>query len=210
MKVDRSRFLLLTTALSAATAVAITAGCTVKSSDNGSSGTTTPPTEAGSPYDSSPDAYATDGDTDGGSCLDDTGSAPDCTAQTGTACTTVCQHYLPNYKKGVARSIADCLKLLPSCEGADNAILACVQTALGAACQDPTAEGYCGPLADACNSDAGTDAGAASPLEKQDCVDLANGLNSTGRAAFTTCITEGMTTAGYCTSDPTSCIDQIE
>src|SRR5438552_3609612 len=121
MNVDRARFLMLTTALSAATAVAASVGgCTVTSSD-APTPVITPGSDAatdGAGY----DAYYSDSSTeDGGACLDDTGAAPSCTgAQLG--CDTVCNHYTGNFKTGVAREIASCIVKLPSCESpaADN------------------------------------------------------------------------------------------
>ncbi len=209
MIVDRARFLLLTTALSAAGAVAASAaGCTVKSADTG----TPNPGPINEGYDAAADQYTVDSSTeDGGACLDDTGAAASC-AGAKIDCMAKCESYLPNYKKGVARSIASCIVALPSCEGNENAVLACVQTALGQACPDPSAEGYCDTLVASCDgsADGGVDGGATPPLEKMECYDLASALNTTGRAAFTSCLNEGITTANYCKADPTSCIDQIE
>ncbi|HSO38718.1 MAG TPA: hypothetical protein VLT33_39585 [Labilithrix sp.] len=204
MKVDRSRFLLLTTALAAASAVGVMAtGCTVTSTDKG---TTTPPSgvdSGGAADDGGADAYYTDGG-DGGACLDDTGETPTCAA-VNASCTAACQHYLPNYKKGVARSIIGCIAALPTCEGVDAQaeVSNCVQIALGKACADNTATDFCTPISESCGADAGKAA-----LDLQVCTDVATGLNSSGRAAFTTCITEG--TAGYCKLDPTSCVELIE
>jgi hypothetical protein len=210
MNVDRARFLLLTTALSAATAVAVSAtGCSATSdTKDGGTTNTTPDTDSGT-ADSSTDAYAADGDTDGGACLDDTGLAATCDGVPAD-CSTICEHYLPTFKKGVARAITGCLVKLPTCEGAQVEIANCVQNALGQACPDPTAEDYCNPLSEACGGADGGDAGM-STLPRADCIDLAAGLNDTGRTAFTTCITEGADAgAGYCIADPNTCIDAIE
>jgi hypothetical protein len=209
MNVDRARFLLLTTALSAATAVALSAsGCTVKN-DATDAGTTNPNPTTDSGTDAyTADAYTGDSSTeDGGACLDDTGLAASCDGVPAD-CSTICQHYLPTFKKGVARSITACLVKLPTCEGAQVEIANCVQNALGAACPDPTAEGYCGPLSTTCGDADGGDAGMAT-LPVADCIDLASGLNDQGRAAFTACINDGMG-AGYCVADPNTCIDTIE
>lgn len=212
MNVDRARFLLLTTALSAATAVAASAtGCSVTSeSTDGGATNTTPGTDSGT-TDSSTDAYAADGDTDGGACLDDTGAAATCDG-VPLDCSTICQHYLPTFKKGVARAITGCLVKLPTCEGAQLEIANCVQNALGQACADPTAEDYCNPLATACDgADGGTDAGdgGVATLPRADCIDLAKGLNDQGRTAFTACINDGQG-AGYCVADPNVCIETLE
>ena len=95
---------------------------------------------------------------------------------------------------------------LPTCENADAENSNCVQIALGKACADPSAGTYCTPIVEGCLGDAG-DAGT-SALDLGLCTDLATGLNSKGRGAFTTCVTEG--TGGYCKPDPTSCIELLE
>ena len=207
MNVDRARFLLLTTALSAATAVAASAsGCSVTSTNNGP-GTTTPVDSGYGVDGSDTDAYTTDASTeDGGACLDDTGAAADCTGVNAT-CTTICQNIATNYKKGVARSIAGCLLKLPTCESAAMEIATCVQAGLAAACTDPTAEGYCDPLVNVCDADGGD--GGANALDKVECTDLATGLNTAGRTAFTSCV-QGGQGAAYCIATPSTCIDTIE
>ena len=210
MKVDRARFLLLTTALSAATAVAMSAtGCTIKSdaADAGPS-TNTPTGDGGSDTDGGADAaadgYASDSSTeDGGACLDDTGLAPTCEGA-NTSCTATCEHYLTTFKKGVARAITGCIIALPSCEGGSLEITNCVQNALAQACPDPTAEGFCEPLATTCNGD-----GSATTFSKSDCTDVATGLSQAGRTQLADCVQEGQG-VNYCTPDPTSCIDDIE
>jgi len=207
MNVDRARFLLLTTALSAATAVAVSAsGCTVKS-DASDAGTVPPvETDAATTYDSGMDAYTTDA-SDASACLTDDGIAPTCEGATNAACGTLCQNYLPNYKKGVSRAIAECLLALPSCESGvdDSAIANCVQISLAKACPDPSAATFCTPLVTQCAADA-----AGTNLDQTECQDLVVGLNDTGRTAFTSCVTEGNSTPGYCSSDPSACIDQLE
>lgn len=208
MKVDRARFLLLTTALSAATAVAISAtGCTLKSeASDGGSTPTTPTNDSGS--DGAPDAasdgYTADSATgDGGACLDDTGLAPTCEGA-NTSCTATCEHYLTTFKKDVARAIAGCIVALPSCEGATLEVTDCVQNALARACPDPTAEGFCEPLATTCNGD-----GSSTAFSKSDCTDVATGLSKAGRTQLSGCVQEGQGVS-YCKPDPTSCLDDIE
>jgi hypothetical protein len=203
MNVDRTRFLLLTSALSAATAVAaVASGCTVNNTDK----STTPAVDSGIETDgASADAWVAPdaGDAEAAACLDDKGESPSCAA-VDASCSTACQHYLPNFKKGVARSIISCLSGLPTCEGAGTAIANCVQLALAASCQDTTATDFCTPVVESCKP---TD-GGTSPLDITECVDLVTGLNSTGRASFTTCVTEG--TPGYCGPTPSACIDSLE
>ena len=209
MNVDRARFLLLTTALSAATAVAMSASGCSATSDTKDSGTTEPLPGVDSGTDAyAADAYTGDSSTeDAGACLNDTGLAPTCEGA-ALNCATICEHYIPTFTKGVGRAITGCIIKLPSCAGADAEIANCVQNALGAACPDPTAEGYCAPLSSACGDADGGDAGVAA-LPLADCIDLAQGLNTQGRTAFTACINNGMG-AGYCVPDPNTCIDSIE
>jgi hypothetical protein len=210
MNVDRARFLLLTTALAAASAVAVSAsGCTVQPSEkdtNSSSGNV--PTDSGGgadAADAATDGYYADGASeDGGSCLTDDGIAPTCEGILSADCATACNQYVTNYKKGVGRAIVECVGKLATCVGAENAIAACVQGALAKACADPSAATYCDPLATSCNADSGS----TPVLDKGECTDLATGLNQAGRDAFTSCVTEG--TAGYCKSDAYVCIDLIQ
>lgn len=207
MNVDRARFLLLTTALSAATAVAMSAtGCTVVNDDTKDSGATvpTPGTDSGADAYTA-DAYTADSSTeDGGACLDDTGLAPTCEGAAAD-CASLCQHYVPNFKNGVGRAITECIIKLPSCTGVDAVLAKCVQDALAQACPDPTAEDFCAPLSTSCGPG---DGGVGSlPLSK--CNPVAAGLNTTGRAALSACLNDGMD-AGYCVADPDICINDIE
>jgi hypothetical protein len=208
MNVDKARFLLLTSALSAATVVAASAsGCSVTSTDTDAGTVTpvTPGTDASTVDAGDIDAYV-DGSTDDAAvCLDDTGADASCAGVNAT-CTTACEKYLPNFKRGVARSIVTCITALPTCDSAEMAIAACVQTALSQACTDPTAEGYCDPLVLECDGDSGT----GTALDKTECSDLATGLNASGRTAFTSCVQEGQTATGYCATDPSKCFDVLE
>jgi hypothetical protein len=200
MKVDRARFLLLTAALTAATAGgAMATGCTIKSADTG--GTIPAPGVDSGGSDGGADAYYGDA-ADAAACLTDDGTAPTCEGA-DVSCSTLCQSYVANYKKGVAREITDCIIKLPTCEGADTAIAACVQSGLGKACEDTTAAEFCGPVVESCLNDAST-----SSLDLKLCTELATGLNTTGRDAFTTCITDVET--GYCKADPGSCFATLK
>lgn len=207
MKVDRARFLLLTTALSAGTAVGVMGmGCSVTStaSDGGTPATDDAATGTDS---STTDSSTTDGGGDGGACLANEGLAPTCEGAS-LSCAATCAGFLPNYKNAVGRAIVECILALPTCEGATVEVANCVQKALGKACADPTAKTFCDPLVVSCGgADGGADAGA-SRLPQSECEDIATGLNATGRAALTSCITEG--TVGYCTASPSFCIDAIQ
>jgi hypothetical protein len=210
MNVDRARFLLLTTALSAATAVALSAsGCSASDTkDTSSSGNV--PTDS-STGDAATDGYTATDAADAAVCLADDGIDPTCEGTLANAdCGTACLAYVANYKKGIGRAIVECIGALASCTGAEAAMSACVQGALAKACPDPTAESFCNPLADTCNDpDAGGmgDAGAIL-LDRAECIEVAKGLSTTGRASFKTCVTDDM--PNYCVADPSACIDLIE
>lgn len=201
MNVDKARFLLLTTALSAATAVASAAsGCSSTSdAKDGGTTTTTPTPEAGGTDASTADASTADAN----ACLDDTGLAPTCQGSSSdVTCASTCNALTAHYKMGVARAIGDCIMQLPACEGAINQIDSCVQSALEKACPDPTAEGYCTPLSMACADD-----GAATTLTQADCLNVARALTTQGRTSFEACVHGNSADAdvNYCVAAPLGC-----
>jgi hypothetical protein len=174
-------------------------GCTIKSADPGTPVVPTPDSGGGADAYGGGDGYSSDG----GACLTDDGVAPTC-AGANTSCTAACERFIPNYKKGVARAITDCIIALPTCEGAETEITACVQSALSKTCDDPSAGTFCSPVVESCLADGGTN----SSLDLAQCTDLARGLNETGREAFTTCITDEST--GYCKADPSTCFSTLK
>jgi hypothetical protein len=210
MKVDRSRFLLLTGVLSAATlgVVGTGTGCSVTSSatDGGAAtaddgGTADSATTVDAGGDATPSADAAP------ACLGDTAPATDPDAGDGgdcasTGCAATCAAFATNFRAGVVKAIGQCLLTLPTCEGDPTS---CVDEALGKACHDPAATTICAPLVSACASAVG-DAGPV--LTQSACEALINGLNPTGQATFTSCITEG--TPGNCTTDPGYCLSTIK
>jgi hypothetical protein len=219
MKIDRSRFLLLTGALSAATlgVVAGGAGCGTTTDAKGGAGTT----DSGATDDAATSDGSADASADAATaCLGDTapevatdgGDAGDCAA---TSCATACTSYATNFKPGIAAAASACLLTLPTCESAD--LTPCLDPALAKACTDATATTLCAQLVTGCNGDAGSDAGAtdagdagttAATFNQASCEALVNGLSATGRTAFTSCITEG--TPGNCTADPTFCLGLLK
>jgi hypothetical protein len=209
MKVDRTRFLLLTTALSAATVVgAMATGCSITNTNTTADGGVSPVTgnDAGD-TDATADAGYVDGG-DSGACLANDGLAPTCEGAS-LSCSPICVGVATNYKSAVGRAIVDCLLALPTCESAQNEIAACFQSALGRACPDSTATTECTPLVAACDADGGTVGdGGTSVIAQTECVDLVTGLNATGRTTFTTCVTEG--TVGYCSSSASLCIGAMQ
>lgn len=201
MNVDKAHFLLLTAALSAATAVAGAASGCSATSDAKDGGATSPTQEDGGQTDAGSDGSTSDGSTaDGGACLDDTGPAPTCTGAADPTCKTVCDSLTASYKNGVARAIGDCILQLPSCEGPPDLFDACVYGALAKACPDPTAEGYCTPLSTACVED-----GGATTLTNAACVKVAQALTPAGRTSFESCIHGNTPDTTVCVADPLRC-----
>ncbi len=217
MKVDKTRFLLLTGALAAATVVGVgtTSGCTTTSTstDGGTTGDSGPGTDSG----------GDDGSTgDSGACLGDTASTPapdaeggggiDCSAN---GCDLQCASASANFRAGVAEEIQKCLLKLSACEDNAAGINGCIEDAVGKACTDSSATTFCTPLVTACGgggeggADASTADGGASQtvFDQNNCEALATALSADGRTALKTCVDEGI--AGNCTADPGFCIDQL-
>ncbi len=142
--------------------------------------------------------------TEGGRCMKDE-QVPrlECRALTSSTCegsrtfAAHCAEYEANLKPREANRAAQCLAHAPSCEG--TTLLHCAAEAIGAACPDPTAEGFCKPLVATCTKESG----ARLPLGE--CVNFVSGLSERGRAALATCVTEGHTVA--CTLNPEFCLD---
>lgn len=211
MKVDRTRFLLLTGTISTATALAMAgaSGCTVVSKGDGSDAATTPTTtdDGGSTTPATSDGGAKSDAAPTSDCLGsgagDAG-ALDCTKLAANGCDVSCEAYASNFKPEVARAIADCLVKLPSCEGDFDAMQACATAALAKACDDPTAKTFCTPIASSC----GKNDGGAADIDQSKCEALAKGLSTEGRASFLSCVDEG--TPGYCTPDSSYCLDAMK
>lgn len=213
MKVDRARFLLLTGAIGAATALALTgaSGCTVVQKTSGSDGggsTSNPETDSGS---STTDGGGTTVKDDAGTTTSDclgSGSsdagALDCSTLAANGCDVYCDTYATNFKPAIAKAIADCLVKLPTCEGGMDAMKACTDAALAKACDDPSAKTFCTPVASEC---AKNDAGAEG-LTQSSCEGLAKGLSEQGRTDFLSCIDEG--SPGYCTYASAFCVDAFK
>ncbi|MCA9583819.1 MAG: hypothetical protein KC657_00500 [Myxococcales bacterium] len=204
MKIDKTRFLFLTGALSAAAlaGMSVTSGCTVNSTstDGGTDSSTNNTTDGSTSTDGS---ASTDGSTDGSSssdggadaaaCLDDTGSVADC----GDAGSCTCATESSLFKKGVANAIAECQLKLPTCEG-DPASATCIRDAITRACDDATAAAFCAPLVADCAN------GAGQKLVQADCEKLVKSLSAAGRAQVTSCVTEGV--PNNCGTDSNLCV----
>lgn len=219
MQINRSRFLLMTSAIAAATGAAMVTGggCSSTASDPGPGDASAQDADPGQ---DSGAGTPVDAGADSGSCLGDDGDPPNCDSLTATGCSSVCATYANRYKNAIARDVHACLMTLPTCEGNAMERAACVDAALGKACADPSAEAFCAPLVAACQGDAGADAGSdagtdagsdAGPpptFSQSGCETLVRGLTATGRRQFTSCVTEG--TAGYCSSNAPYCIEFLK
>lgn len=209
MKIDKSRFLLLTTSLAAtATALAVaTVACnsTSTSTDAGDQQPSTTPDGGGNTTNS-------EGGTDGGGgeqCLGTDGTAPMCSptgegggddagadgGATVAKCQFECQSAVSTFKTGVAVAINSCLDKAvadPTVEGAcAGALPGCASEAIAQACDDPTAAEFCTTtLAQCGGDDAGADAGAGA-ITQDKCIAVAKALSGEGKTTLTTCITEG-------------------
>jgi hypothetical protein len=213
MKVDRTKFLLLTGALSAATTVALmsTSGCTTTSATT--DGGATQPTG-----DSGPDSTTEDG----GACLGDSvveggdAASYDCSQST---CATDCTNVQGAYRAGIAQDAVQCILALPTCESGGAEARKCAEDALAKACDDAAATSLCTKLVADCTapSDAGydadastADAGSGAAFDQASCVALVRALSDEARTTFTSCVTEGAGAGnGFCKTDPVTCLDAL-
>lgn len=204
LKIEKSKFLAITTLLAAASGMSAFTACTITTTNSGDadSGVTPdssipPVTDSSTTTDASnPDtSTATDGSTPDASnpdaaptCLGDTGPIASCTG-TGTNCLNspdgqfYCDNYLQGFKNGVAADAAKCLALAPTCEAAPDPTEACAIAALSKACPDPAGAVPCQTAITSC--------GTAATITQARCEQLYAGLNTAGRAAFTDCTSEG-------------------
>lgn len=203
MKIDKSRFLLLTTTLAATTAGAVavtTTACNITNTTDTDAGSATPGADAGNDKDSSSDG-STSADA-GAACLGTTGKAPFCGPEVeGTdagvpaKCAFECSSVSKLFKTGVAAAISSCLDTRvsdPTVEGACyDELTPCVEGALAGACDDSTAATYCTTTLQACG-DAGTVPSQA------DCVRVVKALSADGRTALTNCTVESAGDCGAC------------
>ena len=142
-----------------------------------------------------------------GPCLGDKpaaldGGASDCSAS--ATCSAICARVLDHYKLGVAQTAIACLVALPSCSTASD-VHACVDKALGNACADPAAAGYCTTIVKACDPNAGD---AGSNIDQQGCVSIANGLSASGRTTFKDCL-QSKIEAGTCPAEVVTCANEV-
>lgn len=195
MHIDRTKFLLLTTTLSAGVALVASvvggAGCSsTNATDAGGTDANTSVPDSGGELDSSTSDGAADGG-DAGACLGDLGS-PTCelgadAGDGGVVCQTSCVAALTNLRPAIADQAGKCLLELPTCEGGGADVDACFDKAIAKACPAADAPEYCTRLAALCNDAGAPDAGAEATAK---CGAIASALNSTGRIALETCVIE--------------------
>jgi hypothetical protein len=209
LKIDKTRFLVLTGLISAAT-VACTIQNTKKDEPSGApaanadgNGSSNGGAADASGSTTVSDASASDaGDGEAAAaCIGDQGADPDCAA---SKCPTECETIKTRFKKGVANEILGCMEMYPSCESNYSCISergASDPDAGRAICDDATATTFCQPLVDSCKVNDGEE------ITMESCVAMAKILTASGRDEFTSCITEGM--AGYCTYGSSWCLDAM-
>lgn len=208
MQIDRSRFLVLTGALAAASlgAVAGASGCTIVT-NNGTDASTpgpdgsTPGTDGSAAGDGS-----TNGDSaaDASTCLgDDKVLNPSCASLAGDGgvnnCVQdpnigqpACADFQAGLRNGVAREAVQCLVTLPTCEGlATDPVADCAIKAMKKSCPTTEAAALCKKAVADCAA-----ASITPDVSEAECTSIASGLNAAGRQAFTDCATEGCSLVG--------------
>lgn len=218
MKVNRTRFLLLTAALAGGASLAASGtGCTVNNTttngdggtQDGSAGGDSSVGDSSTGDSSTGDSSTSDSAADVATCDDTTGAVPDCAAiadagvsDGGSSCTqnaafpAVCAAWKANLKNKVAANAINCAIALPSCESGTG-LDTCLSTALNSSCADPSADAVCMSIASTCSDAGALDAG----ISAMQCDTYVSGLNGAGRTALQTCFTEGM-----CAMDFGACI----
>lgn len=200
MKIDKSKFLVLTSVLAAGTAAAALAAPGCSSTSNGTTdGGASVDGSSGGGGDGGGDGSATTdggggdgGGGDGGECLgDDKVLNPTCAsflgdggadAAAGTCITAVegqaaCTSFQANLRNGVAREAVKCLNLAPTCEAVPDPVTGCFDQAAAKACADPEAATFCTAQLAKCT---------AGSIGQADCVKYMNALTSAGRTKFAT------------------------
>jgi hypothetical protein len=197
MKIDKNRFLFLTTSLAATAAAALvvtTSACNTTTTDTDAGNNNPPQNDAGSNED---EGGTNGGDPDAsepGSCLGSEERPPFCspevegvdsgvTAKCGNECIMAANIFKP----AVAEDINKCLNTVPDPteEGACYEKLApCIADSIAKACDDQAATEFCSAVLATCD-----EAGAV-PTQAE-CEAVARAMTSPAREAFTTCTVEG-------------------
>jgi hypothetical protein len=208
MKIDRTRFLMLTSVIAAAaacTTAAVTASDGGTPNDNGDAGegdAGQTPVADGAGADSAPPTN--DGGIDGASvaCLGAVGDASAACAPfalggnqdagPGSCLTSAVCNGIANVTGGVAVSIVACASADPTFDAGCVDLSSCVLTALGTACSDPSTVSTCGAIVAACGPDSGAaiaDGGIA--VTQASCQQYLSGLQDSARDGFSACMVEG-------------------
>lgn len=199
MKIDKSKFLVLTSVLAAGTAAAALAAPGCSSTANGTSdgGASVDGSSGGGGDGGGGDGSTTgdgggggDGGGDAGECLgDDKVLNPSCAsflgdggadAAAGTCVTTAtgqaaCSSFQANLRNGVAREAVKCLNVAPTCEAVPDPVVGCFDQAAAKACPDATAATFCTAQLAKCT---------AGSIGQADCVKYMTALTSSGRDKF--------------------------
>ena len=199
MKIDPTRFLLLTGVFTASIGMFVVAGCGSKSDSgpaaektDGSPPSAVPPTPPPAtppppPPPSAQDSGTKDSgdagkDADAGpACLDDLTPTvqPACPgAGAGGECDTACADFATDFKKGLSADIRKCLTVAICL--ADTTT--CADKALAKACADATATTFCTTQVTGCKA-----VNVADTITQASCEAIAKGLTTAGRAALQTC-----------------------
>jgi len=121
-------------------------------------------------------------------------------------CAALCRSVVAQYRSGVARAAAACITALASCTASTD-VIPCVDEATARACPTDDALGYCQGFVSRCDPNA-DDPALGSAISTAGCVAIANGLGTTGRTTFQTCIEDAIQ-AGTCANDVVACADAV-
>jgi hypothetical protein len=199
MNIDKSRFLLLVTTLSAssAAALAVASGCTVNNTTVDAGNGSLPDSSTEGP-DLGDGSTTSDDGGDAGACLGNTKPIQSCDSEGladggdagdagAAACLYDCNRFADEFTSEVAQNMRECMDLAPTCEGTSEG---CALKALARACDDPTATTYCANLLSCGTPDGGFDAGPGTSSNAQtQCVTVVRALKQSTRDALTTCVT---------------------
>ena len=203
MKIDRARFLILTSVIAAGVAGAV-AGC----SSSADKGTSSADVDASSDASTTTDSSSTeDGSTDDASdaaaCLAANGDAgpdagdplSDCASLTGL-CGPACESMALRVTQVVGNEVFACMKAKQNQAACQSTFTGytlvgdCSDPILDQLCPDPTAASFCAPLVATCNGvDAGApDAGLKHAFTQANCEKYVAALTARGRTSLTTCV----------------------
>ena len=162
-----------------------------------------PPSDAAISDANSADAADT---ADAAPCLGDTfdgGTAPLARCPAG-ACKAACERVVPKYKGGVADAMVTCLAAATACDPARD-VTACLDRALGRACNTAEASTTCSSVVTQCDPNAG---GVGSAISQEGCSWIVRGMSSAGSAELVACI-RAKIAAGTCPREVATCAEDV-